>query len=41
MTVQHSPDESVHSSLFRFGRPIHEGEQHMVWLRIGTRDIFE
>ena len=28
-------------ALFRFGNPVREGEPHIVWLRIGTHDIFE
>lgn len=26
---------------FHFGPPVHEGEVHIVWRRIGTHDVFE
>lgn len=28
-------------ALFRFGASPHEGEVHIVWLRVGTHDIYD
>lgn len=26
---------------FQYGKPVHEGEPHIVWRRIGTHDVFD
>jgi hypothetical protein len=28
-------------ALWRYGRPVRPGHAHIIWLRIGTHDIFE
>lgn len=28
-------------ALFRYGNPIIPGEKHIIWIRVGTHDIFE
>lgn len=31
------PDDRA---MFQYGEPVHPGEPHIIWLRIGTHDIF-
>ena len=28
-------------ALFKYGDPVRSGHQHIIWLRVGTHDIFE